>query len=74
LEGGAVSLASHDQRTHVPIQGDSGVRKPGTDGQSISVIDVERHSLVATVDFGRPVRPRRATFAAKNGLLYVTTN
>jgi len=50
------------------------VGKSGTDGQTISVIDVERHSLVATVDFGRRVRPRCATFAPKNGLLYVTTD
>ena len=66
-------VASPDGKTaYVPIYGDSGVGKPGTDGRSLTVIDIgDRRAQ--TIDFGRPVRPHCAVFGPKNGLLYVTT-
>ena len=67
-------VASPDGRTaYVPIYGDSGVGKPGTDGQTLTVIDVGDRRAMKTIDFGRPVRPHCAVFGPKNGLLYVTT-
>ncbi len=67
-------VASPDGRTaYVPIYGDSGVGKPGTDGRTLTVIDVGDRRAMKTIDFGRPVRPHCAVFGPRNGLLYVTT-
>jgi DNA-binding beta-propeller fold protein YncE len=67
-------VASRDgRRAFVPIYGNSGVGKPGTDGRLIRVLDLDKHSIVGTVDFGRGVRPHCARMGPRNGLLYVTT-
>jgi YVTN family beta-propeller protein len=57
----------------VPIYGNSGVGKPGTDGQNIVVIDVAAHKLIGEIDLGYGARPHCAVFGPKDGLLYVTT-
>jgi DNA-binding beta-propeller fold protein YncE len=67
-------VASADGRlAFVPIYGNSGVGRAGTDGQIIRVIDLEKRAVIATVDFGRAVRPHCAVMGPKNGLLYITT-
>lgn len=75
-EGGVTGhevVASPDGRTaFVPIYGDSGVGKPGSDGRTLAVIDLGARRVARTIDFGRPVRPHCAVFGPKNGLLYVT--
>jgi YVTN family beta-propeller protein len=66
--------ASPDGRTaYVPIYGNSGVGRPGTDGSSMVVIDITARTVIGNVDFGHGVRPHCAVFGPKNGLLYVTT-
>ena len=66
--------ASPDGRfAYVPIYGNSGVGKPGTDGTNMVVIDVSSHKMVGNVDFGHGVRPHHPVFGPKDGLLYVTT-
>jgi YVTN family beta-propeller protein len=66
-------IASPDGRTaYVPIYGDSGVGRPGTDGQTMDVIDIASRRRVATIDFGRPERPHCPQFGP-DGRLYVTT-
>jgi YVTN family beta-propeller protein len=66
--------ASLDGRTaYVPIYGNSGVGKPGTDGRNMVVIDISSRKVIGNVDFGHGVRPHCAVFGPKNGLLYVTT-
>ena len=66
--------ASPDGRTaYVPIYGDSGVGKPGTDGQIIDVIDLPTRKLVHTIDFGHGVRPHCILYDKNSGMLYVTT-
>jgi YVTN family beta-propeller protein len=66
--------ASPDGRfAYVPIYGNSGVGKPGTDGTNMVVIDVASHKVVGNVDFGHGVRPHHPVFGPKDGLLYVTT-
>lgn len=67
-------IASPDGKlAFVPIFGNSGVGKPGTDGQIIQVIDLAKKEIVNSIDFGKGVRPHCPIFNAKNGLLYVTT-
>lgn len=56
-----------------PIYGNSGVGRPGTDGQTLSVIDLKTHKIVDTIDFQKPSRPHCAVFGPKDGKLYVTT-
>ncbi len=66
--------ASPDGRTaFVPIYGDSGVGKAGSDGRTIDVIDVATQKLVHTIDFGRAVRPHCVLYDRNSGMLYVTT-
>jgi DNA-binding beta-propeller fold protein YncE len=76
-EGGKTGhevVASPDGRTaYVPIYGDSGVGKPGTDGDHMVVIDIASRKVTGTVNFGRGVRPHLPVFGPKNGMLYVTT-
>jgi DNA-binding beta-propeller fold protein YncE len=65
-------IASPDGRlAYVPIYGDAGVGQPGSNGQTIEVIDLATQKIVNTIDLGRPVRPHCPKFAP-DGLLYVT--
>lgn len=78
VEAGGVTphevIASPDGRTaFAPIYGNSGVGKPGTDGQNIAVIDIGSRKVTGSIDFGRGVRPHCALFGPKDGMLYVTT-
>ncbi len=67
-------IASPDGRTaYVPIYGDSGVGKPGSDGANLVVIDIASRKVVGNVDFGHGVRPHCPMFGPKDGLLYVST-
>jgi len=76
-EGGITGhevAASPDGRTaYVPIYGNSGVGKPGTDGHNMVVIDLHEHKVVGNVDFGKGVRPHCPVYNTKDGMLYVTT-
>lgn len=67
-------VASADgQKAFVPIYGNSGVGKPGTDGSLIRVIDLGSRKIVGTVDLGKGLRPHCAVLGPKDHLLYVTT-
>ena len=67
-------IASPDGKTaYVPIYGNAGVGKAGTDGSLLRVIDIASRQITATVDFGHGVRPHCAMIGPKDGLLYVTT-
>jgi DNA-binding beta-propeller fold protein YncE len=67
-------IASPDGRlAYVPIYGNSGVGKPGTDGANLVVIDIAAQKVVGNLDFGHGVRPHMPVFGPKDGLLYVTT-
>lgn len=57
----------------VPIYGNSGVGKPGTDGKNIVVIDLASHKIVENIEFDHGVRPHCAIFGPKDGMLYVST-
>ncbi len=67
-------IASPDGKlAFVPIYGNSGVGHAGTDGRLLRVIDLAKRKIIATIDFGKGVRPHCAMIGPKNGLLYVTT-
>ena len=66
--------ASPDGRTaYVPIYGNSGVGKPGTDGREMLVIDIPSQKITGKVDFGHGVRPHCPVYDTKRNVLYVTT-
>jgi len=76
-EGGVTGhevIASPDGRTaYVPIYGNSGVGKPGTDGAKIVAIDIASRKVMGEVDFDHGVRPHCPLIGPKDGKLYVTT-
>jgi YVTN family beta-propeller protein len=76
-EGGVTGhevIASPDGRlAYVPIYGNSGVGKPGTDGSTLVVIDIAAQKVVNTFSFSHGVRPHMPLFGPQDGLLYVTT-
>ena len=73
VTGHELAASPDGKRAFVPIFGNSGVGKAGTDGSLIRVIDLAKRQIVGTVDFGKGVRPHCAVIGPKNGLLYVTT-
>jgi len=73
ITGHEVAASPDGQTAYVPIYGNSGVGRPGTDGRTMAVIDLASHRVVKTLDFDKPLRPHCAVFGPKDGLLYVTT-
>jgi len=76
-EGGTTGhevIASADGKTaFVPIYGNSGVGKPGTDGDTIAAIDLASKKVVGKIEFNHGVRPHCPLIGPRDGLLYVTT-
>ncbi|HKP12175.1 MAG TPA: hypothetical protein VJZ91_08705, partial [Blastocatellia bacterium] len=67
-------IASPDGRfAYVPIYGNSGVGKPGTDGSNLVVVDIAARKVIGNLDFGQGVRPHCPLFGPRDGMLYVTT-
>jgi DNA-binding beta-propeller fold protein YncE len=73
ITGHEVAGSPDGRLAFVPIYGNSGVGKPGTDGNNIVVVDVATQKLVGNIQFDHGVRPHCAVFGPKDGLLYVTT-
>ena len=73
ITGHEVAASPDGRFAYVPIYGNSGVGKPGTDGRNLVVVDIAAQKVVDTIDFGHDVRPHFAVFGPKDGLLYVTT-
>ena len=73
VTGHEVAASPDGRIAYVPIYGNSGVAKPGTDGQSMSVIDIASQKVIGTVDFGHGVRPHCVVYDPVSKLLYVTT-
>jgi YVTN family beta-propeller protein len=73
VTGHEVAATPDGKTAFVPIYGDSGVGRAGTDGSSMAVIDLAAKKVVATVDFGHGVRPHMPLYEPVSGMLYVTT-
>ena len=73
VTGHEVAVSPDGRTAFVPIYGNSGVGKPGTDGQSISVIDLASRKIIHTIDFPHGVRPHEPVFDPTGKILYVTT-
>jgi YVTN family beta-propeller protein len=73
VTGHEVAVSPDGSRAFVPIFGDSGVGKPGTDGRHIAVIDLAARRVERTFAFERGLRPHHPVIVPRDGLLYVTT-
>ncbi len=73
ITGHEVAASPDGLTAYVPIYGNSGVGRPGTDGRNMVVIDVAARKVIGDVDFGHGVRPHCAVFEPNENLLYVTT-
>jgi YVTN family beta-propeller protein len=71
INGHEVAVSPDGKFAYVPIYGNSGVGKPGTDGRTIDIIDLHTDTVAGHIDLGKPVRPHCAKFGP-DGLLYVT--
>lgn len=72
VTGHEVSASVDGKLAFVPIFGNSGVGKPGTDGELIRVIDLDQRKIVNTIDFKKGVRPHCPVTNAATGLVFVT--
>jgi YVTN family beta-propeller protein len=71
---GHETVVSPDGRTaYVPIYGDSGVGRAGTDGNKVVAIDLASRKIKGTLTFDHGVRPHCVRYNPHDGLLYVTT-
>jgi YVTN family beta-propeller protein len=71
VNGHEVTVDKDSRYAYVPIYGNSGVGKPGTDGASIDVIDIRERKLAYSIDLGKPLRPHEPRFGP-DGHLYIT--
>lgn len=73
ITGHEVAASPDGRFAYVPIYGNSGVGSPGTDGQTMVVIDIAAQRVIGEVDFRHGVRPHLPVIGPKDGLVYVTT-
>jgi DNA-binding beta-propeller fold protein YncE len=66
-----VAVSADGRLAYLPIYGNSGVGQPGTDGHSIEIVDLEKRSVVQTIELGHGVRPHCVKLGP-DGLLYVS--
>lgn len=71
VNGHEVAVSPDGKFAYVPIYGNSGVGKPGTDGRTIDVIDIANRKLAYSIDLGKPLRPHNPEFGP-DGNLYVS--
>ncbi len=72
ITGHEVATSPDGRTAWVPIYGNSGVGSPGTDGQTLDVMDLVSRKRTMTIDFPVPARPHCAVFGP-DGKLYVST-
>src|SRR5271154_3420983 len=72
ITGHEVTTSPDGRTAYLPIYGDAGVGRPGTDGQEMLVIDIPSRKITGVVDFGHPVRPHLPVYDTHRNVLYVT--
>jgi|UPI00047CA94C YVTN family beta-propeller protein len=73
VTGHELAISPDGKTAYVPIYGDAGVGRPGTNGSEMSVIDIASRKITGKVDFGHGVRPHCAIYDKNSGMLFVTT-
>jgi DNA-binding beta-propeller fold protein YncE len=73
ITGHEVATSPDGRTAYLPIYGDAGVGRPGTDGHEMLVIDVPSRKIIGTVDFGHGVRPHLPVYDTHRNVLYVST-
>ncbi|RZU41215.1 cytochrome D1 domain-containing protein [Edaphobacter modestus] len=73
VTGHELAVSPDGKTAYVPIYGNAGVGRAGTDGSEMSVIDLGSRKIVGKVDFGHGVRPHCAIYDRNSGMLFVTT-
>jgi YVTN family beta-propeller protein len=71
VNGHEIAASPDGKMLYVPIYSNVGVGLPGTNGQTIDVIDAAAMKKVATIDLGHPLRPHKPAFGP-DGMLYVS--
>ncbi|MFZ0691663.1 MAG: hypothetical protein WAM68_17640, partial [Acidobacteriaceae bacterium] len=71
--GHEIAGSADGHTAFLPIYGNSGVGKPGIDGQKLLVIDLGLQDVKGVINFGHGVRPHQPVLDPAHGLLYVTT-
>lgn len=71
VNGHELAVSPDRRFAYVPIYGNSGVGKPGTDGRIVDIVDLRTRQCTGHIDLGKPVRPHCARFGP-DGLLYVS--
>lgn len=73
ITGHEVATSPDGRTAYLPIYGDAGVGRPGTDGREMLVIDIASRKITGTVDFGHGVRPHLPVYDTRRNILYVST-
>lgn len=73
ITGHELETSPDGRSVFIPIYGNSGVGKPGTDGHEILVVDIPSRRIAHVIDLGHGVRPHKAVYNHADGLLYVST-
>jgi YVTN family beta-propeller protein len=73
ITGHEVATSPDGRTAYLPIYGDAGVGRPGSDGHEMLVIDIASRKITGTVDFGHGVRPHLPIYDTHRNVLYVST-